>query len=84
MCQFVRWQPIIWLWCLLYLNLSIHWLSNPNYKFGWLVPIVGVYAMCERWRTRPLAEKEETKYFLDGGVGKFRVFAYLAIYAAKP
>ena len=30
------------------------WNSNPNYSFGWLIPVVCMVLFAERWSTRPL------------------------------
>jgi exosortase len=44
------------LWCLLIKHLSVHWAVNPQYSFGWFVPIMSAYLFLIRWRTRPPVE----------------------------
>jgi exosortase len=44
------------LWCMLIAHLSQHWISNPQYNFGGLVPVICVYLFGMRWRTRPPAQ----------------------------
>jgi exosortase len=34
-------------------GLADHWRLNPQYQYGWFVPVLAVYAANERWRTRP-------------------------------
>jgi hypothetical protein len=48
------------LWCMLTANLSQHWAANPQYSFGWLVPVICVYLFTIRWRTRPPAGLENS------------------------
>ena len=43
------------MWWVVCGNLSVHWLANPVYSYGWLVPAVGCYTAIERWKTRPEA-----------------------------
>jgi exosortase len=44
------------LWCLLIMHLSVHWAVNPQYSFGWFVPVIAGYLFLIRWRTRPPVE----------------------------
>src|SRR6516162_9372927 len=44
------------LWLVLVADLSQHWAINPEYSFGWFVPILCAYLFFVRWRTRPTAE----------------------------
>jgi exosortase len=34
-------------------GLADHWRINPQYQYGWFVPVLAVYAAYERWKTRP-------------------------------
>ena len=52
----IRWLLLVLLgvfWLLPCLGLSIHWEANPQYHFGWFVPVLAIYAAWHRWRTRP-------------------------------
>ena len=40
-------------WLLPCIGLSIHWELNPQYHFGWFVPLLALYAAWHRWCTRP-------------------------------
>ena len=44
------------LWSMLIAGLSPHWATNPQYSFGWFVPVICAYLFLMRWRTRPSAE----------------------------
>ena len=44
------------LWYLLIKHLSVHWTVNPQYSFGWFVPVICAYLFLIRWRTRPPVE----------------------------
>jgi exosortase len=44
------------LWYLLIKQLSVHWAVNPQYSFGWFVPVISAYLFLIRWRTRPPVE----------------------------
>jgi len=44
------------LWLVLVADLSRHWTTNPEYSFGWFVPVLCAYLFLIRWRTRPPAE----------------------------
>jgi exosortase len=41
------------LWYMLIAHLSQHWAVNPQYSFGWFVPVICAYLFLIRWRTRP-------------------------------
>jgi exosortase len=34
-------------------GLADHWRLNPQYQYGWFVPVLAVYAASDRWQTRP-------------------------------
>lgn len=34
-------------------GLADHWRLNPQYNYGWLVPVLAAYTAYERWKTRP-------------------------------
>lgn len=43
-------------WFLVVNQLRIEWTINPQYQFGWGVPLLAGYLLLERWRSRPGAE----------------------------
>ena len=45
--------PLLGFWSLALRNLATHWSANEIYSYGWLVPLFGVVAAFNRWRTRP-------------------------------
>ena len=45
--------PLLGFWLLALRNLATHWSANEIYSYGWLVPLFGVLAAFNRWRTRP-------------------------------
>ncbi len=45
--------PFAGLWLLPLVGLSIHWKINPQYHFGWFVPVLALSAAWNRWGTRP-------------------------------
>jgi hypothetical protein len=44
------------LWLVLVADLSQRWATNPEYSFGWFVPVLCAYLFFVRWRIRPPAE----------------------------
>jgi exosortase len=56
---FVRWWPTIAvlgiLWLFAINQLRVEWTINPQYNFGWTVPILALYLGMERWKDRPPA-----------------------------
>jgi exosortase len=44
-------------WSMLIALLSQHWSVDPQYGFGWLVPVICAYLFMVCWRTRPSAEQ---------------------------
>lgn len=64
------------LWYLLIKHLSVHWAVNPQYSFGWFVPVISAYLFLIRWRTRPPAE------FASSAVAKW--FFWIAGFALLP
>ncbi len=47
------WLPLTGFWLLALRNLANHWSANQIYSYGWLVPLFGIVAAANRWRTRP-------------------------------
>lgn len=45
------------LWYLLIAHLSVHWVTNAEYSFGWFGPLICVYLFFIRWISRPPAER---------------------------
>jgi len=43
------------LWSMLIAQLSQHWAVNPQYSFGWFVPVICAYLFLIGWRIRPPA-----------------------------
>src|SRR5262245_26210406 len=41
------------LWADLVRQLSYHWRTNPQYAFGWTVPMLSLFLLWEGWFTRP-------------------------------
>src|SRR5262249_2262100 len=41
------------LWLLVINQLRIEWSLNPQYAFGWAVPLLSLYLLWERWQKRP-------------------------------
>jgi exosortase len=54
--SFRRWWllPFAVLWLLPCVGLAVHWKINPQYHFGWFVPLLALSAAWNRWRTRPV------------------------------
>jgi exosortase len=42
-------------WYMLLSRLSPYWAVNPEYSFGWLVPVLSAFLFLLRWRSRPPA-----------------------------
>jgi exosortase len=49
------------LWAMLIAHLSPYWAVNPQYSFGWFVPLLCAYLFFLGWRTRPPAEPMHSK-----------------------
>lgn len=53
-----RSAPLVWLaiaalgW-FLFRQLSLEWSINPQYSYGWVVPVLTAYLVWKRWETRP-------------------------------
>jgi exosortase len=41
--------PLLW-------HLSCFWQIDPQYSYGWIVPVLSVYLAWRRWKSRPAAE----------------------------
>jgi exosortase len=64
------------LWSMLIADLFPHWAANPQYSFGWFVPVICAYLFLICWRTRPPVE------LAKGTVGRW-VF-WMAGFALPP
>ncbi len=43
------------LWLLIFNQQRLEWTVNVVYAYGWAVPIMALYLLFERWRSRPIA-----------------------------
>jgi exosortase len=48
------------IWSVLIKHLSEHWAVNPQYSFGWFVPLLSAYLFLIRWRTRPPVQRADS------------------------
>jgi exosortase len=44
------------LWFLLIKNLSLYWVADPQYSFGWFGPLLCAYLFLTRWLSRPATQ----------------------------
>jgi Transmembrane exosortase (Exosortase_EpsH) len=44
------------LWFLLIKHLSLYWITDPQYSYGWFGPVICAYLLFIRWITRPSTE----------------------------
>jgi exosortase len=51
--------------------LSVMWSAEPNYSFGWLIPVLAIYFFAERWPTRPARQQMEVLSALPLLLGGF-------------
>ena len=61
--------------------LTVTWDDNPNYSFGWYIPLVAAFLFYERWPTRPARMAVGTRRFafaLVGGGVAFLAFRLAA------
>ena len=53
------WAPaalLLGLWWMLIFNQQrLEWTVNVVYAYGWAVPVLALFLLWERWRTRPVA-----------------------------
>jgi exosortase len=49
------------LWYLLLAHLAQYWIVEPEYSFGWLVPVLGAYLFWLNWRNRPEPGKAKSQ-----------------------
>lgn len=45
--------PLAYLWWQLIDNLRHEWTTNPQYGYGWLVPVLCLGMICRKWLARP-------------------------------
>src|SRR6516225_3107315 len=41
--------PLLW-------HLSCFWQIDPQYSYGWIVPLLSIYLAWRRWKSRPAVE----------------------------
>lgn len=52
----LRWWklvPVAAVWLLALWGVSNHWRTNPQYGYGWFVPLLALHAAWFRWQSRP-------------------------------
>src|SRR5215469_2193764 len=45
--------PLLW-------HLSCFWQIDPQYSYGWIVPLLSIYLVWRRWKNRPAVEAPPT------------------------
>src|ERR1700741_3219482 len=45
--------PLLW-------HLSCFWQIDPQYSYGWIVPLLSIYLAWRRWKSRPAVEPPPT------------------------
>ncbi len=67
-----RWWPTLAvlgaLWLLVVRQLRFEWTINPQYTYGWVVPLLAAYLFAERWKRRPPAQVARSRFLLVGAV----------------
>lgn len=56
---------------------AMTWKVDPNYAFGWWIPLVALFLFAERWPTRPACEAKERKLLLAPAIAVWGL-AFLA------
>ena len=78
----IRWAPTAVLlglmWILIFNQQRLEWSVNVVYSYGWAVPVLALYLLWERWRTRPAARTPPPAGLLLGLAGLL-LFAYLPV-----
>jgi exosortase len=46
---------LVAVWALLFARLKTDWETNPQYSYGWLVPVLAAWLLWRRWTDRPAA-----------------------------
>jgi exosortase len=57
-----------WLWWLLIRHLALEWHSNPQYAYGWLMPLLCGYLLFRRWISRPVPDAPPRGLFWLAGL----------------
>jgi exosortase len=55
--QIVVWLAVAVLGWFLFRQFSLEWSINPQYSYGWVVPLLAAYLFWDRWKDRPQPEK---------------------------
>jgi exosortase len=74
------------LWLILIDQLRLDWSTNPQYSYGWLVPLLALYLFWQRWATRlPAARPTQDRWLvLTGGALALCFFPTRLIREATP
>jgi len=51
--RWLVWLAVACLGWFLFRQLSLEWRINPQYSYGWVVPLLAFYLVAERWKDRP-------------------------------
>ena len=66
------------LWLLIFNQQRLEWTVNVVYSYGWAVPVLALYLLWERWRTRPSVHTPPPALVLLGLAGVL-LAAYLPV-----
>ena len=71
-------RPLGWLvvvaaavWFIPINQLRVEWSINPQYAYGWVVPLLALYLFAERWKSRPQPQPSLAGGWLAGAAGIF-------------
>lgn len=49
-------------------GLSVEWIVNPQYSYGWWVPGIAVYLFLKRWKSRPKVSPQQSSRLIKTGI----------------
>src|SRR5438132_9324427 len=75
--RFLPWlvPSLLWLW--LFYHLHAEWSLNPQYNYGWAVPLLAAFLFYLRWGDRPAVAPETAKVNLSAQVSQWLLLAAL-------
>jgi exosortase len=75
--HFLPWlvPSLLWLW--LFYHLHAEWSLNPQYNYGWAVPLLAAFLFYLRWGDRPVVAAETPRVNLSARVSQWLLLAAL-------
>ncbi len=68
---------VVLFWLQLFNQLRFDWAANPQYGYGWFVPLLAAGTFLRRWPLRPVLSRQRRTRSATGNIFSFYLLCFL-------